>query len=125
LNIAPKQDLIKFSEIYCQILNSVYKKFSAHKPIYTSSFICFPFYYGEKPEVDFENILNSEDSLEKHLNSLILNESNKNLRIIRILRIYEKNVIYLIKPNQLRYWLRSIAVRDADDTYADLIKQGF
>lgn len=29
--------------------------------------------------------------------------------------MYHKNVIFLYKPNQRRYWLPSIAVRDADE----------
>jgi hypothetical protein len=29
--------------------------------------------------------------------------------------------VYLIKPDQLRYWTRSIALRDADEVAADLV----
>ncbi|HLP45746.1 MAG TPA: hypothetical protein VK469_07360 [Candidatus Kapabacteria bacterium] len=49
----------------------------------------------------------------------------KHLRVIRVLPIYDKNVIFLVKPKQLRYWLSSIAVRDADETFEDLVKQGY
>lgn len=30
--------------------------------------------------------------------------------------------VFLIKPNQLRYWTRSVALRDADNVVADLVK---
>ncbi len=113
--------LSQFSEIYCRILNSVYKKFRPHKPIKTDSFICFPFYYENVPEI----LKGDGDELERDLQELIRNNMGANLRIVRLLRVYEDNVIYLIKPGQARYWLRSAAIRDADETFADLVAQGY
>lgn len=111
--------LEQYSEIYCKVLNSVYKEFKPHEPLKTGSFICFPFYYKDKPQVS-----SSIDELEADLYELIQNNTTTNSRIVRMLRIYEKNTIYLIKPKQTRYWLRSVAIRDADDTFADLVVQG-
>ncbi|NQV17365.1 MAG: N-6 DNA methylase [Armatimonadetes bacterium] len=122
---AKPRDLIAFAEIYLKVLNSVYKEFKAAEPIETNSFVCFPFYFGDKPKQDLEEFKNNTEILEKHLESLIKHQPTSTLRINRILRIYEKNIIYLIKPNQLRYWLKSIAIRDADETVADFIEQGF
>ena len=113
--------LNQFSEIYCRVLNSVYKEFKPYKPLKTDSFICFPFYYRDKPQI----IEDSMDELEDDLYELIQNNTNTNSRIIRILRMYENNTIYLIKPKQARYWLRSVAIRDADETFADLVVQGY
>ena len=113
--------LHQFSEIYCRVLNSVYKEFKPYKPLKTGSFICFPFYYKDKPQIKTEN----PDELEADLYELIQNNTTRNSRIVRMLRIYEDNTIYLIKPMQTRYWLRSIAIRDADDTFADLVVQGY
>ncbi len=113
--------LHQFSEIYCRVLNSVYKEFKPHEPLKTGSFICFPFYYKDKPQIKTEN----SDELEADLYELIQNNTTTNSRIVRMLRIYEKNTIYLIKPKQTRYWLRSIAIRDADETFADLVAQGY
>lgn len=113
--------LDKFADIYCRSLNSVYKKFKPFQPLKTDSFICFPFYYKDKPDIRTETTGEIEDSLFE----LIQNNVTSNARIIRILRIYEKNVIYLVKPKQARYWLRSVAIRDADETFADLVAQGY
>ncbi len=110
-----------FSEIYCKVLNSVYKEFKPYEPLKTDSFICFPFYYRDKPQI----IEDSMDELEDHLYELIQNNTNTNSRIVRMLRMYENNTIYLIKPKQTRYWLRSVAIRDADETFADLVAQGY
>jgi len=113
--------LNQFSEIYCKVLNSVYKEFKPYKPLKTGSFICFPFYYRDKPQI----IEDSMDELEAALHELIQKKYNTNSRIVRMLRMYENNTIYLIKPKQTRYWLRSVAIRDADETFADLVAQGY
>ncbi len=125
LKYVEQPNLIEFSKIYLKVLNSVYKEFKAAEPIYTTSFICYPFYFNEEPEQDLEEFKNNTEILEKHLESLLKHQPSSTLRINRILRIYDKNIIYLIKPNQLRYWLKSIAIRDADETVADFIHQGF
>lgn len=111
-----------FGEVYCKQLNTIYENFQPAQPILTDSFICYPFYIGEKPETEIPN----KEDLETHLQKLLVNERpNANLRINRILRLYDRNVIYLIKPKQLRYWLQSVAIRDADETFADLVIQEY
>ena len=117
-----KKQLQQFGKLYCEILNSVYHKFQPAEPIETESFLCFPFYFGEKPDI----VLGQAEQLESYLNQLLIRQQKgTNLRIIRVLRIYENNAIFLIKPKQLRYWLRSIAIRDADETFVDLRDQGY
>lgn len=123
---AEKKELTKFGEVYCSILNSVYenngKKFYLGKYFITDSFVCFPFHYGNGNSI--KTLFTDSKQLEKHLNNLLQKESGS-LRINRVLRLYDPNVVYLIKPNELRYWLRSIAIRDADETFADLLNQGY
>jgi type I restriction-modification system DNA methylase subunit len=110
-----------FGETYCKILNTVYEKFQPYDPIVTDNFVCFPIYYGEKPGLETGDL----DQFERHLDRLVHKKFGRYLRITRIIRIYDNNVIYLVKPKQLRYWLRSVAVRDADETFEDLVKQGY
>lgn len=115
------QQLSQFSNVYCKVLNSVYKNFKPYNHIETDSYICFPFYYNDSSTIIFNKI----DGLEDALDELIKNNIHSNSRIIRMLRVYENNLIYLIKPKQARYWLRSVAIRDADETFSDLVAQGF
>ncbi len=116
-----EHQLDQFGDTYCRMLNSVYKKFKPYIPLKTDSFICFPFHYKDRSEIPGDGI----DTIEDDLYELIQNNVSTNARIIRILRIYEENTIYLIKPKQTRYWLRSVAIRDADETFSDLIAQGY
>ena len=92
-----------------------------YEPIVLSGLICYPFYFGSRPEIDLGN----PDKFEDSLNTLILRQHHKTLQVSRIVRLYENNVIYLVKPNLLRYWIRSIAIRDADETFVELREQGF
>jgi type I restriction-modification system DNA methylase subunit len=121
LNPVDIDQLDLFGKTFCKILNTVYDKFKPSEPIETAHYICYPVYYNEKPELEEGD----PEKLESHLNNLVYKEFQKHLRVVRVIRIYDKNVIYLVKPKQLRYWLRSIAVRDADETFEDLVKQGY
>lgn len=76
-------------------------------------------------------------ALYKRLNSLyktmLSTEENKNSFYQRCVRTYDTVSAYtdqpgllitLIKPDQIRYWTRSMALRDADEVVADLITWG-
>lgn len=121
VNPVTSEQLKQFGATYCKVLNSVYKKFAPLTPARSTSYVCFPFYYGEKPDIDVNDI----EALEKVLNKLIKRKHHSSLRITRVLRVYDHNVVYLIKPVQARYWLRSVGIRDADETFDDLVKQGY
>lgn len=121
LQDASKQQLADFGSTFCRILQSVFKSIKPFEHFETDSYICLPFYFGEKPDIDFNNLEHGEE----HIEQLVQKNSGVSLRLTRIVRLYEGNVIYLIKPKKLRFWLKSIALRDADETFSDLRKQGF
>lgn len=116
-----EEELVVFGKYYCDILNSVYENFQPFSPIVGKEFIAYPFVLGDKPEID---IPSSIEDIESKLKRLIDKKQGYNLWIRRIVKVYHKNVIFLYKPNQRRYWLPSIAVRDADETFVDLFRQG-
>lgn len=82
--------------------------------------ICHLYVFG-KGKVDW----NGADELKGRLDSLLKEKHGGGGNITRIARLYDGACIYLLKPDRLRYWLRSIALRDADETLADLAEQGF
>jgi hypothetical protein len=112
-----------FSTWFLSVMNSVYKDVKAYKTLFIGDFVCFIVYKGEKlPEIDIENSENAE----VYLNNLLIQKNiSKTIRMTKIITIFDKNVTYLIKPNQLRYWLPSIAIRDADEICSYLRKKGF
>lgn len=78
------------------------------------------FYYDEIQENYLFNNKLTDDAIEILINSKI----NKNINITRIFKYYDNNLIYIIKPKQYRYWLKSITV-SADDTFADLVNMRY
>ncbi|CAA6820629.1 MAG: Unknown protein [uncultured Sulfurovum sp.] len=120
-NVTDKQ-LDEFQLVYCELLNSTYDDFKSLNSFETESFIGCSFYYKDKPKKIL--IENSKD-LEENLFSIINHKIGQNVNIKRVLRFYDDNVIYIIKPKQYRFWLKSIAVRDADETFSDLVKMGY
>ncbi len=121
LTKANNSELQSFGDMYCNILNSVYEQFRPLQPIRMGSFICYPFCYGETPQIE----LPKEDEIVPYLEALLQHRHGSRLFVNRILRLYDRNVIFMIKPSQKRYWLRSIALRDADETMIDLLEQGY
>ena len=120
-NNANSGELVAFGETFCDVLKNIFSSIKAYPPIETDSFFCLPFYFGDKPNITF----NDSCEAERHIENLIQKNLGVSLRLTRIVRLYENNVIYLIKPKKLRYWLKSIALRDADETFSDLRKQGY
>lgn len=121
--------ILAFGSVFCKMLNTVYqegdKKFQQGEIIETPSFICSSFYYGKDENIDiYKNDAETIEKLEMDLQILLKNES-RNLRINKVLRIYGENITYLVKPKQLRYWLKSIAIQDADEMFNDLIDAGY
>lgn len=79
-----------------------------HAPL---NLVVLCFYNTEKPiEVKQANELSS---LLKELDKYSIQEKGKNLYVQKQFRYYDNDKIYLIKPNQKRFWTRSQAIDDA------------
>jgi len=113
-------DLRTYSDMFICMLNSVYDNLQASDPIFLDGLTCQPFYFGERP--DFSWLIKQKDV---DLRKLIYDEKHAFLRTVRILRFYSENFLLLVKPDRLRYWIRSTAVRDADETIVGLRRQGY
>ena len=115
-------DLDEYGQWFCNILNSVYAsgddQFVSGEPTISNSLVCYPFFLGE-PKKRTDKVIN-----EKTINNLI-NTEYESLIIKRLIKYYSRKMVILVKANEKRYWLRSIAIRDADDTVNDFVQQGF
>lgn len=116
---ATDDDLKKFAEIYCECLSAAFSDLRPYKYFELDNLLCYPFYFGERPNISLENSM----ELKQNLLDLCFSRVGKSLQILRVIRLYQGNVIFLIKPRNLRYWLQSIAIRDADETFAELIME--
>ena len=113
--------------MFCEILNSLFetenKKYIQDSVYQSSSFTCSIFKFSKEINKHITN--KSSDEIEKHIAQLVYNNIGTSYRINRVVKIYDGDFIYLLKPKELRYWLKSIALRDADETIADLYKAGY
>ncbi len=109
-----------YATLFVRMLGSVYRNLKAVEAVRFNGLIAQPFYFGKKPEVDWLQKGN-DDALQR----LVYDNSRDALRVIRVVRYYENNVILIVKPDRLRYWIQSTAIRDADDTLTDLRQQGW
>lgn len=84
-------------------------------------------------EIKIETI-NSQALLDRlnQLNNLFMQEDDSGAGGIfyqRVVRVYDSTewygeqvpTVYLIKPDKIRYWTRSMALRDADEVSADIM----
>jgi type I restriction-modification system DNA methylase subunit len=122
--------LVDFGKTFCDTLNSIYlkkdKSWQLGKTYQTRFFTVCQLGYGKNNGLNHQFL----DELDEGLTT-ILKEDNSKRGIVyrRIFRIYKHengyDCIYLVKPHAFRYWLKSIALRDADDTFLDLKEAGF
>jgi len=122
--VVTDKELIEFGTVFCESLNPIYKNnnrtFKPQTPIKTLSYTCFLFAYGDK---DFSPEISSKIK-DGDLSELMENQQ-ESVHYRRVLRLYHKDIIYLVKPNKLRYWLKSVALRDASDVIIDFVNSGY
>lgn len=122
--------LERFGELFCENLNQRYgqqdKWWQAGQVENDGTNIIYQFGFGTWREMRG----NASWFANADLSAIVKdNQSNYGATFTRITRIYQHiegfDCIFLVKPSKVRYWLNSIAIRDADETIADLRKEGF
>ncbi|QDU59524.1 Type IIS restriction enzyme Eco57I [Planctomycetes bacterium Pan216] len=117
---ANQEVVSSYASLYCRMLGSIYENLQPAEPVFLDGLICQPFFFGDEPAIEWLG-----PNCEEQLRSLVFDNSREYLRTVRVVRYYHQNVVFIVKPDRLRYWIRSTAIRDADDTLVDLRKQGY
>lgn len=107
--------LEEFGAIYARQVSSLFPGLTAHSAYRSSGMVCQPFSFGNFPKDALY-----KDVLPAHLHQLLHDTLTSRMHLRRIVRIYDGQFILLLKPDVQRFWLRSTALRDADETVADL-----
>jgi hypothetical protein len=125
-NEASRKNLDEFSEVFNQSFNTIYKKENKEQKLAViyegSTFFALEFEFTDKQITKPKEIDKTE--ADKQIEDLIVNQYGKNTLVNKVLRIYSPNKITLIKPKKLRFWLKSIALQDADEIFDDIIENG-
>jgi hypothetical protein len=111
-------ELAGFCEVYARQVNLFYPGLRPLAACVWPGAICQPFGFGDA-EADWSGSEGLRGRLER-----LLTERQETVLVHRLVRIFDGSFIFLLKPDRLRYWLRSVALRDADETLAELRKQG-
>ena len=119
LKKATKTQLQEFSQIFCDRLNTIYDNFNPINIIETQSFYISVVCYGKEL---LDNLIITKNFSDDDLNMLIKSKFDDSIYNKKTVRIYNANGIYIIKPKEYKFWLKSVAIKDADKTFVDLIK---
>ncbi len=111
--------LRRFSDVFVKMLGSVYTNLRASHSGLLGGLAYQAFCFGDMSELGWPA------DWSQTLQKIVYKEHGDALRTVRILRFYERNTIILVKPDRLRYWIASTAIRDADETLLDLQRQGY
>ena len=129
--------LEEYGKTFCSIVNPMHAEdemFWQIGDVYETpekTFIIYQFIFGvEKENNHFEIKTISIHELDKQLHNIIFNDKeNVSAVFARITRVYgsqnDYDYLFLIKPTATRYWLNSIALRDADDAIWDYYEAGY
>jgi hypothetical protein len=112
--------LHEYASLYCRLLGSLYDNLRPSEAVFLDGLTCQPFFFGDEPAIEWLG-----PDCEEQLTALVFEQTLSSLRTVRVVRFYHENVIFVVKPNRLRYWIRSTAIRDADDTLTELRQQGY
>ncbi|MDM8550415.1 N-6 DNA methylase [Desulfobacterales bacterium HSG2] len=132
-----KKQLERFGKTFCDVINPMHAENGMSWQIGNvyqtpkKTFIVYQFVFGvQKQAIRFKVQEISVDDLDKNLNNILFNDKENRAALFnRVTRIYGSQDVYdyliLIKPTTTRYWLNSIAVRDADETVLDYYEAGY
>ncbi|WP_321402114.1 N-6 DNA methylase [Maridesulfovibrio sp.] len=62
-----------------------------------------------------------DDGWSEKIKSAIFKSHSETFYTTRIIRLYDEDMLIFIKPDRLRYWIRSTALKDADDVLSDVL----
>ena len=117
-------ELHQYADVFCKGFNSYAgqngRGFALSRIISSGQY-----YLLQIEQKDIEGPVYEEcDDISGYINTLtpIHSSQNHSTHIQKIMKVYGKGVLLLIKPKLRRYWLQSIALRDSDDIFADNIK---
>ena len=127
-NSINKSALSEYSEAFCEILNFTYKKeeyeFKSIRQVIYDDYVWVTFEHtNQSTAIEKQLTTQSEKMFQEILYDDITNNA---LTINRVITYYGRNnQISFIKPNKLKYWMRTIAYRDAENVKSDMFKNGY
>lgn len=111
-------ELGNYAALFTKLLGSVYRNLRSGKSDCFDGLAYQAFYFGEQCDLDWPD--DWSDKL-----ASVVHKSNSAIHTSRVIRFYDENTLIIVKPDRLRHWIPSTAIRDADETLVELQQQGF
>lgn len=117
-----EEDLHAYADVLSRQVNALYgsPSFGLRDQLSWSGAVCQAYAFGDA-QVDWSGV----EELRERIAVLLRAPSHQNLTMTRICRLYDHHLLIILKPDRLRYWTRSVGLRDADDVLADLRAQDY
>ena len=135
-----KPDLLElelFGKTFCDLINPLHSEDGMSWQIgdvistENDSFIAYQFIFG-KPKLPRSFVIKTKglNAIHEEIGLIVKNQNeNRGAIFNRIVKWYGSNdgydYVIFIKPNTRRYWLQSIALRDADEVSWDYYEEGY
>lgn len=104
-----------YSKVFRSVMASAFPDLQiSGDPIDLGRAWCVSFHRGDSRPVSF----GSPDEAREFLDALLVKQMGRSLRCHRIVRHFHGRSLFIIKPKPKRYWLKSAAIRDADEMFA-------
>ncbi len=114
---ATREDVSAYAKVYAKMMQSAYPDFHSLPIQDLETGWCVAFWNGKGAAGHFGDTT----ALRTHLDSLLVHDKGRALRTFRIVRHFDGDAIYIVKPKARRYWLKSAAIRDADEGFGTAV----
>jgi hypothetical protein len=120
---ANETQLRAFSKTLIKVLRNTWKDIREAKITDLGLAWCVAYSLNELGSKALSNDEETKEQLIARLDHLLEHRESAHLRFRRVVRLFDDETFYLIKPKDYRYWLQSVAVRDADEVVGHLMTQ--
>ncbi len=125
-NVVDTDDLVAYAKTFCDTVNSLlqFGESRASATVYDGKvpLRLVSIHIGGVKDEGSITKLTSTAKLKKALENLekqTLTEYSESIYVRRNVKIYDGDTIHITKPDEKRFWSRSMALRDADETLAE------
>ncbi|MCW3103442.1 MAG: endonuclease [Bacteroidetes bacterium] len=124
-------DIKPYAKILSKTINNVMRRinkavsveiFTGSNPTNELEVIAIHFDKRESENTIITSYLENYTQLIANINTHIYNEHSESIHYRKVVKYYTGNMLYILKPNQRRFWSKSQALNDADSILLELIK---
>jgi hypothetical protein len=117
---ASEKHLNEYTQTFLRLIQKYFKRAERSHCFYSNGLILMAFTFSGNRELAWLG----DSEWRGNIHDVIDKQQSKYLHTKRIVRILTGNSLILIKPGKLRYWIRSTAIRDVDDTVDQILHNG-